>query len=404
MSKSIACVVVGAATTIAAAQSARFIPLGDLPGGATESFATSVSQDGRTVAGIGHVEPFFSTAAFRWTADEGMTLLDMSQAHGVDAVGNSISGASLSEPVLWTRDGGATPLPLPAGAALGASTDMSADGTRIVGYVAYPDIVSTLHPRAFVWDETIGIRELGELVGDFRTIAWGISADGQVVVGHSDDERCSQQAFRWTSWGGMRGLGWLPGASCQSSQAFGADADGSVIVGVSRTGTGHEAFRWTEAGGMGSLGTSPGDERSQALATNADGDIVVGSSFGPGSERASIWTEADGMRSLQDVLESEHGLVLDGWTLLRANDISADGNTIVGDARNPAGQLEAWVVTLGDDCAADCNGDGSLDFTDFLCFQNLFSDGSAEADCDGDGRLTVFDFLCFQNAFQAGCD
>lgn len=404
MTKCITCVIVASATSIAAAQSARFVPLGDLAGGATESFATSVSQDGRTVVGVGHVEPFFSTAGFRWTADEGMTRLDMAQAHGVDALGGSISGGSLSAPVLWTQSGGASPLTLPGGAALGLSTDMSADGTRIVGYVAYPDIVSTLHPRAFVWDETIGIRELGELVGDFRTIAWGISADGQVVVGHSDDERCSQQAFRWTSRTGMQGLGWLPGADCQSSQAFATDADGSVIVGVSRTASGHEAFRWTEAGGMRSLGTSPGDNRSQALATTDDGDVVVGSSFGPGGERASIWTQADGMRSLQDVLESEHGLMLDGWTLLRANDVSADGGTIVGDARNPAGQLEAWVVTLGVGCAADCNGDGSLDFTDFLCFQNLFADGDAGADCDGDGRLTVFDFLCFQNAFQAGCD
>ncbi|MFG0283809.1 MAG: hypothetical protein ACF8R7_05255 [Phycisphaerales bacterium JB039] len=61
-------------------------------------------------------------------------------------------------------------------------------------------------------------------------------------------------------------------------------------------------------------------------------------------------------------------------------------------------------VTVGDsDCYADCDGSGSLDFFDFLCFQNEFALGSAYADCDGSGSLDFFDFLCYQNAFAAGC-
>ncbi|MFG0286273.1 MAG: Ig-like domain-containing protein [Phycisphaerales bacterium JB039] len=54
-------------------------------------------------------------------------------------------------------------------------------------------------------------------------------------------------------------------------------------------------------------------------------------------------------------------------------------------------------------CFADCDGDGSLTFFDFLCFQNQFGLGEPAADCDGDGSLTFFDFLCFQNEFAAGC-
>jgi hypothetical protein len=54
-------------------------------------------------------------------------------------------------------------------------------------------------------------------------------------------------------------------------------------------------------------------------------------------------------------------------------------------------------------CYADCDGTGSLDFFDFLCFQNDFSSGSLDADCDASGSLDFFDFLCFQNAFAAGC-
>jgi hypothetical protein len=54
-------------------------------------------------------------------------------------------------------------------------------------------------------------------------------------------------------------------------------------------------------------------------------------------------------------------------------------------------------------CYADCNGDGVLDFFDFLCFQNAFLALDPWADCNGDGLLDFFDFLCFQNSFLTGC-
>jgi hypothetical protein len=55
------------------------------------------------------------------------------------------------------------------------------------------------------------------------------------------------------------------------------------------------------------------------------------------------------------------------------------------------------------DCYADCDGSGSLDFFDFLCFQDAFAGGASYADCDGSGSLDFFDFLCFQDEFAAGC-
>ena len=60
---------------------------------------------------------------------------------------------------------------------------------------------------------------------------------------------------------------------------------------------------------------------------------------------------------------------------------------------------ETFIV----DCRADCDGDGQLDFLDFLCFLNQFDAGDPGADCDGDGVLDFLDFLCFLNAFDAGC-
>jgi hypothetical protein len=54
-------------------------------------------------------------------------------------------------------------------------------------------------------------------------------------------------------------------------------------------------------------------------------------------------------------------------------------------------------------CYPDCDGNGTLDFFDFLCFQNAFLAADPYADCDGNGVLDFFDFLCFQNEFLAGC-
>jgi len=63
----------------------------------------------------------------------------------------------------------------------------------------------------------------------------------------------------------------------------------------------------------------------------------------------------------------------------------------------------ARLVGCASVCDADCDGSGSLDLLDFLCFQNEFAAMGAYADCDDSGGHDFFDFLCFQNAFAAGC-
>ena len=82
----------------------------------------------------------------------------------------------------------------------------------------------------------------------------------------------------------------------------------------------------------------------------------------------------------------------DGW-------IRVTLNTPTGSVSHAAGPL---TIVTGD-CYADCDGNGVLDFFDFLCYQNSIAAAEPRADCDGSGALDFFDFLCFQNAFEAGC-
>ena len=89
---------------------------------------------------------------------------------------------------------------------------------------------------------------LGFLPGGMASEARGISANGAVVVGRSESgSALGSEAFRWTSGGGMVGLGDLPGGSF-NSDALATSADGSVVVGGSESASGSEAFRWEDTG------------------------------------------------------------------------------------------------------------------------------------------------------------
>jgi probable HAF family extracellular repeat protein len=57
----------------------------------------------------------------------------------------------------------------------------------------------------------------------------GVSGDGSVVVGGSFAYGYGYEAFRWTSDGGMVGLGDLPGGSFYSV-VTGVSGDGSVVL------------------------------------------------------------------------------------------------------------------------------------------------------------------------------
>ena len=107
---------------------------------------------------------------------------------------------------------------------------------------------------------------LGDLPGGaVSSFAYGVSADGAVVVGFSVSASASPgnlEAFRWTADGGMVALGDLPGGRF-ASRAVATSADGSVVVGFSSSAEsalsqGNEAFRWTVDGGMVAMGFLPG--------------------------------------------------------------------------------------------------------------------------------------------------
>jgi probable HAF family extracellular repeat protein len=183
------------------------------------------------------------------------------------------------------------------------------------------------------------MQDLGTLGGN-SSEAWGVSADGSVVVGWAYNAAWQTRAFRWTAAGGMQDLGTLGGGS---SGAHGVSADGSVVVGWAWNAAGqYRAFRWTAAGGMQDLGTLGGG-RSTAHGVSADGSVVVGGAENAeGQPRAFRWTAAGGMEDLN--ITYAH-LLTNGSELRIAYAVSPDGRYIVGSGYNAATErFEAFLL------------------------------------------------------------
>ncbi|MCC6676664.1 MAG: hypothetical protein IT436_05925 [Phycisphaerales bacterium] len=86
--------------------------------------------------------------------------------------------------------------------------------------------------------------------------------------------------------------------------------------------------------------------------------------------------------------------------------------TLSGTAgQHDAGVLTAapWVLEGGywpgvvAPCPADLNGDGLVDFADYLEFLNLYDAGDLRVDFNGDGLVDFADYLEFLNLYDAGC-
>jgi uncharacterized membrane protein len=364
------------------ARAQSFQGIGDLPGGAFESYASGVSADGTTVVGYG-IGASGKTAVY-WRNGVLTGLGDLaggavdSIAFGTNQDGSVIVGQGLDatahRPVRWNGPAyGIVQLPQPVGFAGGArAAGISLDGNVITGWATDNQLTAYTNVTAFRIDGAVLTSLPYAVVAEGKVDSgayYNPSADGSIAVGRV---RLGGIAYAPAYWTGSTlhvapGLGGID----QYGQIFGASADGTVRVGVSTspnassTSTG-EPCRWVGDTPFG-LGKVPGAPNffGDAIACNANGSVIVGRSSAPGGTRAFHWTAATGMRELSLVLTQDYGLNLAGWTLLDARSITPDGSVIVGYGTNPAGFQEGWIAELGCatstiQCTAKLNSVGCL--------------------------------------------
>jgi probable HAF family extracellular repeat protein len=347
----IGCIAVPTGASRAAAEAPRFQGLGDLPGGAFESFSYDISGDGRVAVGAGttidggEVSRWFEGTGMRGTGATNATAFatsyDASVLVGVGYLDR------VSRPFRWDASTGIeylgnTSPNAPSGGAAGVSPD----GSVVVG-----SFTTGLIIEAFRWTRAEGVVMMGDLPGTHPGYVYGsiataaaVTPQGLVVVGGGASDR-GNEAFRWTAATGMVPLGDLPGGNFDSV-ANDVTPDGRVIVGFANANQaeGGEAFRWTQEGGMVGLGQLAGSFESYAESVSADGSVVSGRSRTSAGYVAFVWDEAHGIRSLKQAL-ADAGISTTGW---RLNDawVSDDGTRFSGIGINPRGQAEAFFAVL----------------------------------------------------------
>ena len=257
-------VVVGAYQRFSRDQAFRWTAQGglvDLPGTASlpGTSAQGINADGSVIAGACLTSANTGPQPAFWQGGGPAQVVSIPSPDagmaGVSADGQVLAGRYLVSGVRhgyrWTASGGMTDVYVPGTDTYPAA--ISADGSTIVG------VTQAQSQRAFRWTAATGAQDLGDLGGNPYSFAYDLSADGTVVVGYSYAPEGGQRAYRWTSAGGMQNLGTLPGPprpSIDSSQAYGISADGNAIVGSAQDAFGvPHAFLWTPQHGMVDLNT-----------------------------------------------------------------------------------------------------------------------------------------------------
>jgi probable HAF family extracellular repeat protein len=380
--------------------------LGTLPGG-TFSAGRGISGDGLVVAGGAIVD--HRGYPVRWTSKGIEPLMSLASFGGVaDAAsfdGSVITGGSGGMAFRWTEAQGMELLTAAPGLSGCRGWGISANGNVIVGDCSS----SAGGRRAFRWTPATGMIDLGSVPGYSEIHVGSVSADGSVIAGTLRTPQGFSWAFRWTEVSGFVELPRLPNST--QCYATAISSDGRVVVGTCNNGPGNRAFRWLEQTGTLPI-VAPVFGSESAYATNNDGSVVVGDS----SAGAWIWTTAANGVLLQTVL----GPALpSGHTVPSAWAVSHDGLAITGLMVDQSFIEQAYIARLAFlPCTANCDNSTSspiLNIDDFTCFINQFAAAAAlphaqqlthYANCDGSTTapaLNIDDFTCFINRFAQGC-
>jgi uncharacterized membrane protein len=306
--------------------------LGVLPTG-TDSQSGGVTPDGWIVCGGSNTSTSFSRT-FRWTLAGGLVDLgppplgsSWTSAGRISSSGNAAAGNGANRLFRWSSSGGMQNLGIWPSSTLGLASGISGDGAIVVGWSNNNGFGGQ---AALRWAGA-GLQLLPSLPGGLTvgSNALGISPDGSIIVGTSGWTGSGIRTVRWLSAGTVvQDLGTLPGGN--NARGNDVSTDNSTIVGSSNwTGSGQRAFRWTSAGGMVNLGVPGGGTDSSADAVNGDGKAVVGAyQIALNNSRALLWNTSVGTVDLTNYITSLGG-ALGGYTLIRATDINQDGSAIV---------------------------------------------------------------------------
>ncbi|MGH8173967.1 MAG: hypothetical protein ACREPX_12565, partial [Rhodanobacteraceae bacterium] len=194
---------------------------------------------------------------------------------------------------------------------------------------------------------------LGNPIGE----ALASNASGSVVVGCNYGTENGNEAWRWTAATGVQPIGVIAGIAGEPQRV------GSKIAGTTKPSPSQRSERDNVK-----LATPDGFffPAAYAFGVSDNGKVIVGASGTFPVRNAVVWTPGTAMQLLTDYATARGVTIPDGWALISANAVSADGLSIGGWGVNPAGAIASFVIDLHSDRTFDAllEAHGTVAFND----------------------------------------
>lgn len=313
------------------------------------TFPYDISENGQFVAISG-----FGTGGWLWSQSAGLVAVNGDEP-SVIAVSEQGVVAGTSRNPAYTVDGLSVQMAgywhpqtqewtfLPLNPAVGepvfsdynSAWGMTADGSVIVGMQFYADYGY----RAFKYSQANGYEMIGDVypAGNRPN---GISNDGSVVFGWANLPMASRSPVIWHN-----------GSFIQISPDDYGEASASSPNGQYVTGyAGEQGFVWTPQGGTTFFPNSLGGSMSPAAVMN-DGTVFGYYSDAwppfPDTRRAFARLITGEMMSFNDYALSRGMATASEWIFYSINGTTPDGNKLIGAGINPDGQNVSFIIDFG---------------------------------------------------------
>lgn len=295
-------------------------------------------------------------AIYKWNAAGGLVQIG-SITNGYPAAGRTIvsnDGTKISSSITntatgfneistydvatstWVNRGGLVPTGWDG--SVSSTWGMSTNGNTIVGL----GFLTAANAHAVKWDEAGGMIDLGSMVPGRSSRANAINAAGTVIVGWQDEPTGTRSGAKWQD--GVESF-ITDNNGNNVGEAGGISADGNTIIGSANP----NPYVWNTVSGLTYI-THPNASfsfKGGATGISADGKKVIGyyRAFGapPMSGEGFIWTAATGRINLNDYAASL-GIATNGVTMGLPLAISQDGKKIAGSGTNASGQIIAFYL------------------------------------------------------------
>jgi hypothetical protein len=307
------------------------------------TFPTAISPDGQYVSG----SQFGGENSYLWTrfsgtqdfAGEAMSVTDNGNAVGTYKSEFMFEGLEVNTAGIWNPNSqewqflGMNPdAPEIFGTFYNSAYGVTADGNTVVGMQWYAD----WNVRAFTWTEADGYDMLGTST-EYNTRANGISANGLVIYGWAEPN-WSRTPVIWHN----NAMIFID--ETQYGEAAGASASGNYVTGSLGAG----GFIWSHTEGV-TLFTNTlnsGTLNPMTILDNGTAFGYTGEGFPPTpDQRRAFVRYPDGtMTTFNDYVQSRGWFDASDWIFFSINDVTPDGNKFIGAAELPSGDWISFML------------------------------------------------------------